>query len=367
MPDRKNEARWIESRSRWQINVQAEGVRRTFTDSTPGTKGKVAAEKKADKWLEHQLVGEGTRCEIMLDRFYDHKKATTSKANYEQLEYYIRVYIKPVIGKKRIGRITEADLQAVIDNAFSAGLAHKTLSNIRATINAFMKYCRRAKTAVLFPEGLEIPKGAKRSEKKIAQPNDLKTLFSDSTTKRYGKVGEDWYIHAYRFAVITGLRPGELLGLQWGDIDGDRVKIRRAVNDDGDITEGKNENARRPISVKGLARKELDAQKEMLAQAGILSTFVFPDPYAEFTQQKRFRRAWERYCEYHGLSKTTPYELRHTYVSLNDEMPDGLKKQALGHSENMDTEGVYGHVKAGDLDRIAAYSDAAILKVINGK
>ena len=171
MPDRKNEARWIESRSRWQINVQAEGVRRTFTDSTPGTKGKVAAEKKADKWLEHQLVGEGTRCEIMLDRFYDHKKATTSKANYEQLEYYIRVYIKPVIGKKRIGRITEADLQAVIDNAFSAGLAHKTLRNIRATINAFIKYCRRAKTAVLFPEGLEIPKGAKRSEKKIAQPS----------------------------------------------------------------------------------------------------------------------------------------------------------------------------------------------------
>ena len=105
----------------------------------------------------------------------------------------------------------------------------------------------------------------------------------------------------------------------------------------------------------------------MLVQAGILSKFVFPDPYAEFTQQKRFRRAWERYCEYHGLSKTTPYELRHTYVSLNDEMPDGLKKQALGHSENMDTEGVYGHVKAGDLDRIAAYSDAAILKVISGK
>lgn len=362
--ERKNEAKWIESRNRWQINVQAEGIRRTFTDSTPGKKGKISAEKKADKWLEQQLVGEGTHCEVLLDKFYDHKKATTSKANYTQLEYYIRVYIKPVIGKKRIGRITENDLQNIIDNAFSSGLAHKTLCNIRATINAFMKYCRKAKTTALFPEGLVIPKGAKRREKHIAQPNDLKILFSKDQTMRYGKICTDRYIHAYRFAVLTGLRPGELLGLQWGDIDGDKLTIRRAVNDDGDITDGKNENARRTLSVKGLARKELDEQQTMLLRDRTISKFVFPDPYAEFTQQKRFRRSWERYCEYNGLSKITPYELRHTYVSVNDEMPDGLKKQALGHSENMDTEGIYGHSKIGDLDRIASYSDTAILNII---
>ena len=34
-----------------------------------------------------------------------------------------------------------------------------------------------------------------------------------------------------------------------------------------------------------------------------------------------------------------PYELRHTYVSVNDEMPTGLKKQVVGHSRSMDTEG----------------------------
>ena len=30
----------------------------------------------------------------------------------------------------------------------------------------------------------------------------------------------------------------------------------------------------------------------------------------------------------------------------------------------MDTEGVYGHLKDGDLDRIAAYSDASLAKII---
>lgn len=33
MAERKSEAIWIESRSRWQINVQDNGVRKTFTSA----------------------------------------------------------------------------------------------------------------------------------------------------------------------------------------------------------------------------------------------------------------------------------------------------------------------------------------------
>lgn len=366
MPERKNEARWIENRNRWQINVQCEGERRTFTSSISGKKGKIEAEKKADRWLESRLVGENTRCEVMLDKFLEKKLATTSKVNCKQIEFYIRAYMKPVIGRKRIGHITENDLQNIIDGAYAAGLAKKTITNIRSTVNSFMKYCRKAHTTTLFPEGLEIPKAAKSREKNIAQPNDIKLLFSKSETKRYNKVCEDRYIHAYRLEVIKGLRPGELLGLQWDDInmDTETLRIRRSLNDDGDITTGKNDNAIRSLSIKGLAKAELEAQREFQRQEGVISPFVFADTDAGFTRQKRYRRAWYRYCEYHGISKTTPYELRHTYVSVNDEMPDGLKKQSMGHSRNMDTEGVYGHQKIGDLERIAAYSDSALLKII---
>ena len=35
-----------------------------------------------------------------------------------------------------------------------------------------------------------------------------------------GKREHDDYIHAYRFQLLTGLRPGELLGLRWADIRG---------------------------------------------------------------------------------------------------------------------------------------------------
>lgn len=361
---RKNEAAWVESRKRWQIKVQSEGERKTFTDSTPGKKGKIAAERKADRWLEDHLTGDGLRSDVLLDRFLQKKKDTTSEGNYEQVEKYVRLYIRPVIGKKKIGRLTENDLQEIIDRAYSNGLAYKTLCNIRGTISSFMKYCRKDKATTLFPESLVVPAGAKRGEKHIAQPNEVKTLFNSDKTCYYGKEISDRYIHAYRFAVLTGIRPGELLGLQWSDVNGDKLTIRRSLNNRSKITQGKNQNARRSISLKGLALAELEAQRAMLARRGEISQYIFPAPDSGFTTQQSFRFSWHRYCEHNGIGHLTPYELRHTYVSINDDMPDGLKKKAIGHSANMDTEGVYGHLKAGDLDRIAEYSSTAVKKII---
>ena len=44
--DRRSEAIWVEARERWQINVQRDGKRRTFTSSTPGRRGKHEAEER---------------------------------------------------------------------------------------------------------------------------------------------------------------------------------------------------------------------------------------------------------------------------------------------------------------------------------
>lgn len=364
MSERKNEAAWIEKRNRWQINVQASGVRKTFTSSKPGKKGKIEAERKADDWLQTQIIGGNTRCDILLDQFLTQKEQTTSHTNSAQIEYHIRYFIRPVIGMKRIDRVTEDDLQVVIDRAHAAGRYRKTLSNLRATIQAFIKFCRKKKVTTLFPENLVLPRNAPKRERHIAEPEDIRKLFSNDTTYWHLAERPAWYIHAFRFAVLTGLRPGELLGLQWSDIRDGKLTIHRSINDDGEITSGKNENAHRTLALQGIAAQELKAQREMLRQYEVSSSYVFPTLDAEVTRQSAYRSSWKRYCEFNGLTQTTPYELRHTYVSLNDEMPDGLKKKALGHSKNMDTEGVYGHLKTGDLERIAQYSDQVVKKII---
>ena len=100
---------------------------------------------------------------------------------------------------------------------------------IRAAETAFVKWCRRNKYTTLHPD-LSIPKNARMGKRTILQPTALKTLFSVDTRTYYGKPVFDEYIYAYRFAVATGLRPGELIGLWYGDIKGNTVNLRRSIN-----------------------------------------------------------------------------------------------------------------------------------------
>ena len=81
MAQRKNEAKWIEARERWQINVMNEGVRKTFVSSLPGKKGKIECEKKADKWLEEKLANENSRAEVILDQWYSTLQESTSTSH----------------------------------------------------------------------------------------------------------------------------------------------------------------------------------------------------------------------------------------------------------------------------------------------
>ena len=56
-----------------------------------------------------------------------------------------------------------------------------------------------------------------------------------------------------------------------------------------------------------------------------------------------------------------------TFVSVNKLMPDGLKKMVVGHSKDMDTEGVYGHEMDGDREAAAEYIQAAFDRIITPK
>ena len=52
MGKRTNTAAWLPNQQRWQINVQKNGVRRSFTSSKPGRTGQREANAKADAWLD---------------------------------------------------------------------------------------------------------------------------------------------------------------------------------------------------------------------------------------------------------------------------------------------------------------------------
>lgn len=82
---------------------------------------------------------------------------------------------------------------------------------------------------------------------------------------------------------------------------------------------------------------------------------MFPDEYGAHTRSSQYYKAWIRYRDHVGIqAKASPYELRHTFVSITKGLPVGLIKPLVGHSKDMDTFGVYGHEVEGETDTTAA-------------
>lgn len=220
MGKRTNTAAWLPNQQRWQINVQKNGVRRSFTSSKPGRTGQREANAKADAWLDDGISNTRMLVEAAYPQWIGELKLTTSRSNWEPVQSRWNVWVRPVIGRRRVGDLTEQQLQAIINKGFAGGLSKKYLSNMCTDLTMFCKWLRLSKMSTLRPEELHVPKGARSKEKEILQPEDLRTLFEVGTTIRDGKLIEDPYVNAYRFSVVTGLRPGELIGLSWKDVKG---------------------------------------------------------------------------------------------------------------------------------------------------
>lgn len=355
MGQRTNTAQWIESRQRWQINVQKDGQRKTFTSAKPGRAGQREANAKADAWLDNSAVNTSVKVSILYPQFLASKQATTSYSNCRPMVGRWRNKIEPWIGHKAIGRLTCGDLQGLIDRALAGGYSRKSLQNLRADLSSFLKWARKHRYTSLTVEEVEIPKSAKRGQRHILQPRDFLTLFNvDTTIYRGRRVVED-YINAYRLETLTGLRPGEINGLTWDDWHDDRLELRRAINFYGEETTGKNENALRAVYLSSMARQILQAQYQLTGPRG--SIFGI-------TNLQNYHSHWKRYCQSNGLPAITPYEIRHTFVSLSSSLPEGQLKKLVGHSKNMDTYGVYSHAVDGEGEEITRNLDAIFARLL---
>ena len=336
----------------WRIDVQKDGQRRSFYSSKPGRTGQREANAKADAWLDDGVEVGRARVSDILDDHLERVK-TTSRGNYRKEAYIVETYIRPAIGRKKISDLQMDDLQRILDKAHHhtdkktgkpVELSRKTLQGIRSTISAMLKICRRRKLLYLVGEDLEIPKSSRVKGKNILQPDGLAVLFSSDATTWRGKPAPDPLINAYRLQVLLGLRPGELKGLTPSDFQGDRLTIRRAVNSYNEETMGKNENAIRAITLSAMARSCLEDQMQRLPDDGTLFGLPSLDAY---------RARWKEYCATNKIPYVTPYELRHTFVSVVKNLPEGEVKSLVGHSKSMDTFGVYGHAISGEDKKVS--------------
>lgn len=157
MTMRTNSAKW--TGTRWRIDVQKDGTRKSFYSSKPGRTGQREANAKADKWLTTGVSDTALRVSQAYAMWYETQQETTSEGNCRNIATRWRHWIEPNIGNKKLSTLTEQDLQNIVNKAYAAGLSKKTLSCICSYLRALCKFCRAAKLSTFNPEGLRVPAG----------------------------------------------------------------------------------------------------------------------------------------------------------------------------------------------------------------
>lgn len=180
------------------------------------------------------------------------------------------------------------------------------------------------------------PKGT-ASTKREALSEDQMKIVDNSTDCTFGLL-------AY-FLMYTGLRKGELLALQWQDIDLEKkeIYISKSVyhhNNVPHIKTPKTKAGERTIMLLDCLAEKLKTVKDRVPEH-----YLFSDENPLTNSQ--FQCRWEKYQKESGL-KITAHQLRHTFATILFEANIDVKdaQNIMGHSDISVTQNIYTHIRS---------------------
>jgi integrase len=177
-------------------------------------------------------------------------------------------------------------------------------------------------------------------------------------------------------ALNTGMRRGELLGLQWGDIDldGGTLRVERAVEETKaglrlkpPKTRRGRRNLRLPADAVRALRDHKAAQLRLRLALGAGNvepgTLVFSTVDGGLVRPRNLSKSWWRTRQAMNLPPVSFHAFRHTHASLLIRQGVDILtiSRRLGHTKPATTLNVYGHLFAG-ADEAAAKAMEGLLK-----
>jgi integrase len=170
---------------------------------------------------------------------------------------------------------------------------------------------------------------------------------------------KDHFPLSYPFALLlarTGVRIGEAVALQWGDLDfhGRFIAVQRNWVD-GHLTTPKSGKGRRvDMSLhltETLKALSVERKKETLKKGwGEVPAWVFASEAGTMMDPDNFRRrVWPKLLAEAGFRWLRIHDLRHTFASLLIQQGESLAyvKEQMGHHSIRVTVDTYGHLVPG--------------------
>jgi len=283
---------------------------------------------------------------VTLDEFareWWQRYASTELARATQQRYAAiwDLHVLPRLGGVQLGQLNPGVIDAFQAELRKDGVGEPT---IRKTLALLQAICREAVTWGRIP--LNPVKPVRK--RAVVRKRVVRPLTPDSveTVRRQLKKPRDKALVS--LLAYAGLRPGEALGLRWGDIGERTILIERAIAY-GEEKSTKTRATRSVRMVKPL-KSELAKLRMRNGRPGD-DELVFPAHDGQLWHEDDYRnwrrRIFEPAAERAGLGRVRPYDLRHSFVSLLIAEGRSIVEVArqAGHSATMALD-TYGHVFA---------------------
>jgi integrase len=273
--------------------------------------------------------------------------------------------VKPHLGAHKLQKLKPEHVQTWHGTLIDSGLAPRTVSHAHKLLHRVLADAVKNGTLARNVAAIHAPPAVEAEEIEILLPEQI----ADVLAKLEGHT----LFPIVAIALATGLRRGELLGLQWSDIDLDAATLRveRSVEEvkaglrlKSPKTKRGRRNLKLPAEAVAVLRAHKLQQSKIRLALGMgksdATTLVFSDVEGELLKPHTVSRAWRRAVVALKLPAVTFHALRHSHASMLIRAGVDILtiSRRLGHSKAAITLDVYGHLIEG--------ADAAAAKALEG-
>lgn len=310
------------------------------------------ASKSARRYGQPKNVAE------MIDHWLEGR---TSELKYKTLIGYkaaIDRLLKPYFGSYKPIKVTVADVERWQHELTKQGLSYSSVHQARTVLSqAFDMAIRHGDIAI---NPVRIARPPKRSAARI------EALSLEQARQLVQSIPEDDLQAKVRvlLALTLGLRQGELLALQWQDVNLSspsprltvRASLQRQTGRGLVRTTPKTVKSHRQVSlseelVEALRELSLEHKRLKLQSGGAFNPegYVLVSSAGTPIDPANDRKHWHRLLESAGLPRVRVHASRHTAATLMlKEEGMHVVQQILGHTSIRTTVDIYGHLTAAD-------------------
>ncbi len=336
-----------DNRGRWRFRLQHNG-RRYSGSTTKAYNTKVAAcalEKALVEKLEDKAyTGKMPTIAEFVTRFLDHQAGHTAQLTQKSQRYNLTLHVVPTLGSKPLDSIGVMQVDGLKALWRNGGAARTTINTRLDTLQRMLSlgyewgYLRKVPKLKRLPTDDE--------------DDGTPRFLSDQESALLVESAAPQWASMILIGLRTGLRIGELRGLQWGDVNFATHSIRVARTDPG----RPDMDANSPKSGKGRTVPMTPDAFRCLSALNETRSSQWVWPAREWRGKKRSGARSASGC-FHGVTNAAEtagledvgwHTLRHTYASalVMRGVPLKVVQELLGHASIKQTE-VYAHLAPG--------------------